>query len=253
MDGGKRKAKRPKTEPEVPLPQTLLRWVASQTITDETRFAAYRSSLKAHAERVEDKMVKEYPLWLIKFGYAVDKVPIRTQAWEKLKFKCDISKVVRCLYLFTHSGTTSADVVQDAWRFLKDGLDGLLPKYSNISEDTSTLFNHPKLRLLTVLSNKVPQVFVKPMQSIATAEQTLETIRAWAEKMGSYKTDAHDIDLYEMATIVRSATGKYHFPELATLVEAARIAHGKTKDHPDEDVLRRRVHRFISRMNLANL
>jgi hypothetical protein len=44
--------------------------------------------------------------------------------------------------------------------------------------------------------------------------------------MGSYKTEAHDLHLYAMATSVREATGEYHFAEIVTLIEAAHAAHG---------------------------
>jgi hypothetical protein len=142
-------------------------------------------------------------------------------------------------------------VLQDAFRFLRQGLDGLLPKYRKIYEETSALFGDPKLQLLSVLSEAMPQVFAEPLHSIAMAELALKATRDLAETMSSYKTDAHDFHLFAMAASVRAATGQYHFSELATLVEAARVAHGGRYDPIDANVLKRRVERYAKRMNLS--
>ena len=57
---------------------------------------------------------------------------------------------VKELYLFTYTGKTSANVLQEACRFLKEELDKLLPKYGKLHKKTSTLFDHPKLASQTV-------------------------------------------------------------------------------------------------------
>lgn len=118
--------------------------------------------MQAHGERAEDKLPKEFSAWLVKFARAVDSNDARKDAWHELKSSCDTLVLINNLYLFTYLGKTSADVLQDAYRFLREGLDKLLPRYSTLSDDTSTLFNDPKLRLLAVLSEAGPQVFAEP-------------------------------------------------------------------------------------------
>jgi hypothetical protein len=223
---------------------------ASPGITEATLMAEFRSSLEAHGERAEDKLQNELSGWLVKFVNALYKDEIRIQEWEKLKYKCDVVVLLQHLYLFTYFGKTTADVLQDACRFLKDELDKLLPKCSALCEDMSTLFNHPKLRILTVLSPKMQPTLAEPETLIRNAEDELWVMRQWAEKMGSYKTEAHDFHLYMLATNVRTATAEYHFPELTTLIEAALDAHGARFDSIREDALKRRVERYIKRMNL---
>ena len=181
----------------------------------------------------------------------VDSNEARKDAWQELKSKCDVLFLLQQLYLFTYSGKTTPDVLQDACRFLKDELDKLLPKFTALSEATSVLFADPKLRLLSVLSEAVPQVFAQPIRSISMAEEALEATRRWAKTMGSHKTEAHDLHLYAMATTVRAATGEYHFAEIVTLIEAAHAAHGAEDEPLDEEALKKRVQRYITRMNLA--
>src|ERR1700677_538036 len=92
---------------------------------------------------------------------------------------------VKELYLFTYTGKTSANVLQEACRFLKEELDKLLPKYGKLHKKTSTLFDRPKLRLLTVMSKSLSQIFEEQKCSLAMVEQKLELIRAFAEPNGS--------------------------------------------------------------------
>jgi hypothetical protein len=248
---GKRKAEGTKAEAYVPRRQSAAELAASRGISEAALLAEFRASLEVHGERAEDKLPKEFSPWLVKFAQAVDGNKARKDAWQELKSKCDVVFVLQHLYLFTYPGKTTSDVLQDACRFLKDELDKLLPKFSAVSEATSALFADPKLRLLSVLSEAVPQVFAQPIRSIAMAEEAIEATRRWAETMGSYKTEAHDLHLYAMATSVRAATGKYHFPELATLIEAARASSGAEDETFDEGNMKRRVHRYAKRMNLA--
>jgi hypothetical protein len=255
---GKRKTEGTKEKTEFPKPgrkiltsKTLGELASSRAISEATLLAEFHSSLQSHRERAEDKLQKEFSGWLVKFAQAVDKNMIRTQAWEKLKSKCDALLLLHHLYLFTYFGTTTADVLQDSCRFLRKELDRLLPKCGALREDVSTVLNHPKLRLLSVLSEAVPQVFAEPLRSFAMAEGALRATRYWAEKMGSHKTEAHDLHLYALAASVLAATGEYHFPHLATLIEAARVAHGARHESVDEGVLKQRVQRYITRMHLA--
>ena len=248
-----RKPEGTKAEPDVPRPDHKTLTGKALAETAGSRMAEFRSSLDAHDERAEDKLDKEFRAWLIEFARAVDSNDARKDAWHELKSSCDTLVLINNLYLFTYDGKTSADVLQDAYRFLKEGLDKLLPRYSTLSEDTSTLFNDPKLHLLAVLSEAVPQVFAEPIRSIVMAEAALRATREWAKEMGSYKTEAHDLHLYAMATSVREATGEYHFAEIVTLIEAARAAHGLEDEPLDEEALKKRVQRYITRMNLPRL
>jgi|ERR1700677_2245236 hypothetical protein len=156
---------------------------------------------------------------------------------------------VKELYLFTYTGKTSANVLQEACRFLKEELDKLLPKYGKLHKKTSTLFDHPKLRLLTVMSKSLSQIFEEQKCSLAMVEQKLELIRAFAEPNGSYKTDARTFHLHGMARTVHEGTGKYHYRELARLTEAASAAHGAEGAPVDVDALKRRVERYRNRMS----
>ena len=249
--GGKRKTAGAKEEPEVPRPQTLEQWVASHSIAEPNNLAQFFSSLKVHGEPAEDRLDKEFLPWLVKFVRALDKYEIRIQAWEELKSRCDVLWLLKDLYLFTYPGRTTPDVWKGACRFLKDKLDNLIPRYGTLHKHTSDLFNDPKLRFLGVLNKEMSVFFKEPMNLIATAQKELEVVRNWAEKMGSYKTDAHDLHFYAMATSIRAATGEYHFSELTTLIEAALAAHGAEGEEPfDEKTLERRVQRYAKRMNL---
>ena len=247
---GTRKVKVPKEEPEAPRPQTLTEWVASHRVADPRLVAEFSSSLEVHGERAEDRIPKEFLPWLRRFAKAVEKEEFRIQAWDALKSKCDALLLLSNLYLFTYPGKTTPDVLQDACRFLKEGLDGLLPRYSRIYEDTSALLNHPKLRLLTVLSEDLGAMFDEPLHLVRLARRELGAARRWAAKMGSYRTEAHDLDLYSMATRVRKATGDYHFPELAALTEAAFVAHEVEYESVLEENLKQRVYRYVRRFNL---
>jgi len=250
-NSGIRKAERTKEEPEVSRSRPLAEMAASRGITETALLADYRSSLRAHGETAEDRLHKEFGVWLVKFAQAVDSNESRTQAWQELKSKCDVLLLLQDLYLFTYPGKIVPDVLKDACRFLKKELDRLIPRYSTLYKHTSDLFTHANLRLLGELSDAVSVLFKEPMHLIATAQRELDVIRMWAEKMGSYKTEAHDFHLYSMATRVRKATGEYHFSELTTLTEAALAAHGAPDEEAlDQWTLERRVQRYVTRMNL---
>jgi len=181
----------------------------------ETLFADILSSFEAHGGSAENTLDKEFRAWLIKFALALYKNEIQSQAWDELKFNCDALMLLKDLYLFTYIGKTSADVLQSACRFLKEELDELLPKYRTIHEKTSTLFNHPKLRLLTVMSKGLSQMFAEQSHSLAVIEQKLELLRELGSQKGSYNTDSRTFHLYGMATTVHEGTGRYHYRELA--------------------------------------
>jgi len=242
----------------VPWPQTLEQWVASHSIADPKHLAEYLSSLKVHGERAEDRLPEEFSAWLGKFAKLLDDRDIRSDEWQEFKSKCDWWLLLNHLYLFAKSGETTPDnlrttpvVLQDACRFLKDELDKLIPRYDTLHKDTSDLFNDPKLRLFGVLTENVGAMFKEPMHLIKIAQQELDVVRNWANNMGSRKTDARFFHLYCMARSVLAATGEYHFPQLATLTEVALAAAGSKSETLDSDTLKRRVRRYIERMNLA--
>lgn len=234
-------------------PSALAEMAASRGTTEAAILAAYHSSFEPHDQRAEDKLDKELTQWLAKFAIAVDENKSRTQAWNQLKSRCDSLVLLNCLYLFTYFGKTTPDVLQDASRFLREGLDKLLPKYENLYEETSNLIDDPKQRLFGVLKQEMIPAFKEPTHFLRTAQKELAIMRDWAAQMGSYKTEARDFHLYNMATSVRTATGSYHFTQLATLIEAARVAHGAKDEPVNEENLKKRVERYITRMNLPRL
>jgi hypothetical protein len=252
--GGSHNSEGTKPEPNPPRPDYkiltstfLAELAASRGITKTALLAEFSASLSALGEKAEDKLGKELSEWLRKFVMAVGTNEIRLRAWEKLKCKFDVTLLLPHLYLFTYFGNTTANVVQDAFRFLKNGLDRLLPKYTKIREDTSALFNDPQLRFLSIVSEAAPQLAGIPIHDIAMAEVTLKVIRNWTEQHGSYKTNAQDFHLFAVATTIHSATHRYHYRELARLTEAASIAHGGRDEAVDEATLKRRVERYAKR------
>jgi|ERR1700679_4070877 hypothetical protein len=145
----KRKAEGTKAEFYVPRPQSAAEIAASRGISEAALHAEFRASMKVHGERIEDRPAEELTVWLIKFVKTLAEDEIRIQAWEELKLKCDVALLLRHLYLFPHSRQTDADVLRGVFRFLEEGLDGLLPKYNKLYQGTSDLFADPKLRLLS--------------------------------------------------------------------------------------------------------
>ena len=238
----------------------LAEQAAARGFTETELIANYLSSLKLHGERVEDRVGKEFQAWLFEFAKVVAANKSRTDAWQELKSRCDVLLLLQDLYLFTYpedsehaAKKTTADVLKDSCRFLKEELDKLIPRYGTLHKDTSELFADPKLRLLGVLSGEINTLFEEPITLLQTAQQELKVMRNWAEKMGSLKTEANDAYLYSLATRVRKSTGEYHFPELTTLVEAALAAHGEADEEAlDHETLERRVQRYIKRMNLSH-
>ena len=185
----------------MPLP-TLAELAAARGVSAETFLAEIRSAFAIHGETADDGMSKEFRPWLIRFALALCESKVRFEAWCELKSKCDVLQLLQELYLFTCFGKTSANVRQDACRFLKKELDKLIPKYGRVHKNASTLFNHPKLRLLTAMSKGLSQIFEEQRHSFAMLQQTLEFLRAFAKQTGSYKADARTFHLYGMAAIV---------------------------------------------------
>jgi hypothetical protein len=257
-DNAAREHEPTKTASNKSRPPAVPEMVASGS-TEEAVLADYLSSLQVHGERAEDRIDKEFVPWLLNLAQAVASDDSRTAAWEKLKLSCDVVKLLFDLYLFTYpedaqtaKNKTTADVLKDSCRFLKNELDKLINTQDTFYKNASELFNTPKLKLLRSLSRKINTVFDEPLKLMETAQRELKLIRNWAEKMGSLKTEAKDLYLHSMATRVREATGEYHFPELTTLAEAALAAHGGADEEPlDEEALTKRVQRYITRMNLT--
>jgi hypothetical protein len=250
-DGENQKSARTKAARNGLKNQQNLANIAEARFRETNLFADILSSFDAHGGSAENKLDKQFRPWLIKFALALYKNKIRSQAWDELKFRCDALMLLKDLYLFTYIGKTSADVLQSACRFLQEELDRLVPGCRTLHEKTSILFNHPKLRLLTVMSEGLSQIFADQIHSLAVVEQKLELLRELGRQKGSYKPDSRTFYLYGMATTVHAGTGKYHYRELARLTEAARIAHGeKEKDvGVDVDALKRRAERYIKRMS----
>lgn len=257
--GQQKKAKgKPKgAPPKTPQSSALADIALATDVSEAERMSEYQSSLELYGERVEDRIGKEFRPWLLKFAEVIAANKTRTAAWEELKFKCDIQLLLRDLYLFTYpedaehaEKKTTADVLKDSCRFLKDELDKLIRRYGTLHKHTSKLFVDPKLKLLAVLSKETSALFSEPTNLMDTAQQELKIIRKWAEKMASLKTDAKDVYLYSMATRLRESTGEYHMQEVTTLAEAALAAHGRADEELDHDNLERRVQRYADRMNL---
>ena len=239
-------------------PTVLAGQAAARGITETELVEDYLSSLKAHGETVEESAGKEFQPWLRKFTEVVASDKNRTKAWQKLEAKCDVPLLLINLYFFAYTQVsqqaekkTAADVFKDSCRFLKEELDKLIQRYSTLHNDTSELFAGAKLKPLFLLSDERSKLFRQPLDYMGLVLRELKTMRNWAEKMGSLKTDANDLYLYSIARRVREATGEYHFSEITTLVEAALAAHGGIdKETLDHKTLERRVQRFIKRMNV---
>jgi len=252
--------KQTKEAPQESRPSALAELAAARGITEAEFRAAYESSLKAHGETAEDN-IEDLRAWVIKFVEALWHDENRFKAWETLKSACNgnVLPILYNLYLFTYptvsrrgEDKTTADVLRDATRFLKDELDKLIARYGTLHKDTSDLLNDPKLKFLGVLSTDIAALFREPANWLSLAKTELIAVRNWAERIGSLKTEVRDLYLYSMATHVRRTAGEYHFSEITTLIEAAFAAHGWADEEPlDEKNLERRVQRYVKRMNLS--
>jgi hypothetical protein len=247
-------------EPHASLALALAEMAASNGVSTTDLVSSYRSGLAAHGQVVEDRIEKEFSVWLIEFVKAVANDVSRTQAWETVKTHRDIFLILNDLYLFTYPeesehGTkrTAADALKDSCRFLKEKLDKLIPRYGTLHEATAGVFADPKLKLLGVMSGDLGKMLGEPVALLKTAERELKVLRDWAEKQGSNKTYANDFYLYKIAERIRQSTGEYHYEELTTLTEAALAAHGGADQEAlDRKTLERRVQRFITRNNLRH-
>src|ERR1035437_506 len=139
---------------------------AARGMTEAELMSAYLSSLEAHGERVEDRVGKEFRAWLFKFAKVVAADDSRTEAWQELKSRCDVLLLLQDLYLFTYpedaqdaEKKTTADVLKDSCRFLKEELDKLIQRYDTLYKDTSELVRDPKLKLPEVLSSEISTLF----------------------------------------------------------------------------------------------
>jgi hypothetical protein len=250
--GGSYKSARTKEDREI------ARWLtAGEKIAaaDPTFIEAVRSSLSLYDKTAEERLIKHFPEWFANFAPAIQKDKNRTQAWEQLKMAFDLDVLVQ-LYLFTYPGKTTTDVIQDAFRFLRDGLDKLLPKYDALCKATLCLINDPKVKFLKLISEKArmqEEIFDKPIRFIRAAQADLTATRDYAKQAGSHKIDAHDHHLYLVAKTVFDATGKYHFAQIATLVEAANVAHGKRDEIVTEDQVKQRVYRYTKRTKVPHV
>jgi hypothetical protein len=129
-----RKSDRTKALLGMSRPSTLAEIAASRGMSEATLYADILSSFEAHGESPESKLGKEFRAWLMRFALALYDDDIRPQAWDELKSKCNVLILLKELYLFTHSGKTSADVIQNACGFLKEKLDKLLSNYKKLQK-----------------------------------------------------------------------------------------------------------------------
>jgi hypothetical protein len=189
-------------EPEHSRPSALAEMAVARGRTEDELMSGYLSSLEVHGERVEDRVGKEFRPWLFKFGKVVVADENRTEAWKELESRCDVLLLLQDLYLFTYpedsehaAKKTTADVLKDSFRFLKEELDKLIPRYGTLHKNTSELFADPKLKLLGELSSEISTLFKEPIAFLQTAQQELKGMRNWAEKMASLKTEANDLYL----------------------------------------------------------
>ena len=219
----------------------------------------YEVTLVVHGENknaTKTKAQEELLAWVAKFKQGLDKEKLRAQAWQKVTSQCDQRRLLIRLFLFSHPDETALDRLADAWRVLAKEIDRLIPTCTNAMSRFITRAKH-----VQQMDSDVMAIFEEQVNLVEVTRAHLSNTREWARRMSSRKPDARDsrkthardFYLYAMVREAHEATGVDHFGDLVTLLGIAFAAHGKRDKTPDAASWKRRLQRYIERMNLPRL
>ena len=219
----------------------------------------YGVTLVVHGEdknAIKKKAQEEFEAWANKFKQALEDDADRAQTWAKLTSQCDERRLRSRLFLFSHPDETALDLLAEAWRVLAKEIDGLIPRCINAMSKFIT-----RAKLVQKMDSDVRAIFEDQVNVIEMTRAHLSNTRELARRMGYRKPDARsrkktharDFYLYAMAREAHKATGHDQFGGLVTLLGIAFAAHGKRDQPLNEASWRRRLQRYIKRMNLPQL
>jgi hypothetical protein len=168
------------------------------------------------------------------------------EAWRALAERCDTSWIIELLYLLTFRGKALVDVDQDADRAISAELTKIVAAYEKLERDIVALVENYR--------HSIPMIYMgrdllNEIRALEQSKKRLEILRDKSKKSGSYKHDPRDWYLFLLAAEARSRTGRSRVKELARLIEAARAAHKERPGGMGEDVLQKRLQRWMNRMN----
>lgn len=219
----------------------------------------YGGTLVVHGEdknAMKKKAQEELLAWENKFKQVLNDDVGRAQTWAKFTSQCDERRLLIRLFLFSHPDETALDLLAEAWRVLAKEIDRLIPTCTSAMSRFVT-----KAKLVQQMDSDVKAIFEKQVNLIEMTRAHLSNTRELAKRMGSGKPDARDsrkahardFYLYAMAREAHKATGHDQFGDLVTLLGIAFAAHGKRDKPLNEASWRRRLQRYIKRMNLPQL
>lgn len=186
--------------------------------------------------------------WLRRFAREIadDENKKGLEAWNTLKEKCDTSRIIELLYLLTLRGEYRAEEDQDAHRAFMTEIERIIARYNKLRDDIYGLVQNPRL------SSLMPYVggdLLEEVHKLQESKEHLEVLRDSNKKWASRKRNPRDWYLLLLAGAVVEGTGRFHARALANLIESARIAHNERSQRTDEQVLYKRIQRWMKFMN----
>jgi hypothetical protein len=185
--------------------------------------------------------------WLRMFAEQIAVNAYRSlDAWRALAKKCDTSWIIELLYLLTFRGKSLVDLDQDTDHAISAELEKRISAYTQLGDDLVALIENYR--------HSIPMIYMggdllNEIRALEESKKRLEILRDKSKKSGSYKRNPRDWYLFLIAAEARSRTGRSHMKEMATLIEAARAAHKERTGLVNEDVLQKRLQRWMYRMN----
>lgn len=181
--------------------------------------------------------------WLKKFAQQVsDDRNESFEAWNTVKGKCNASEIIELLYLMTHKGRVYVDESQDAYNSLIAEIEKIRPRYDKLLKDVIGLTTKRRLSLT------MPYVcadIIEAFRRVFESKKILEEVSRANIEHGSRKRGMRDWYFFLLCVTLIGPTGRPHIEELATLIDAARIANEECSEPSNVLTLTKRFQRWM--------
>jgi hypothetical protein len=195
--------------------------------------------------------------WLKKFARAIANYEQRVIAWNTLREKCDASRIIELLYLYTNPETGLGEESRKSHYAVAEEIDSILMEYELLCEEIERVTQEPRV-LETMRYAEIE--LTEELHRLEEIKQRIRVLRDFYRALGSPKREIRNWYLFLLYVEISGKTDAdfAYATELANLIDAARAAHyvaGQDKvraQTTDEWSIRKYIDRYKKFLPLLN-
>jgi hypothetical protein len=162
--------------------------------------------------------------WLRKFARAIASFDQSKNAWETVTKKCDASRIIEILYLYTNPKTCSAKESRKSHYAVAEEIDVILMEYEFLCEEIERVIHKPRV-LETMRYAEID--LTEELHRLEEIKQRVQVLRDLYRALGSPKRKIRNWYLLLLDVEISGQTDAdfAYATELADLINAAHAAH----------------------------